>query len=246
MTNTADSEHATVGGGNVDSINALLRVPPFWPDDVELWFTMLEVQFATARITSDQERFQTAVAHLDKSHVRLIRDVVTAPPATGCYEFVKKELIKILGESDAKSLRHVIEKEQMGDRKPSQFYRDLRNLATNALADDFILTVWEDRLQPRVRSILASVQSKDPGTRIQIADSIFETTLETGQIVAASAARLPAATHPTGQNSGIGDPVATALNALNDRLTQMDSRMDQMQAQIAELRIDGHRRSRSQ
>ena len=119
MTNTADSEHATAGGGNVDSINALLHVPPFWPDDVELWFTMLEVQFATARITSDQEKFQTAVAHLDKSHARLIRDVLTAPPATGCYEFVKKEPIKRLGESGVKRLRQVIEKEQMGDRKPS-------------------------------------------------------------------------------------------------------------------------------
>ena len=88
---------------------------------------MLEVQFATARIRSDQEKFQTAVAHLDKSHARLIRDVLNAPPATGRYEFVKKELIKRVGESDAKSLRHVIEKEQMGDRKPSQFYRDLRS-----------------------------------------------------------------------------------------------------------------------
>ena len=209
MTNTADSEHATVGGDNVDTTNALLRVPPFWPDDVDLWFTMLEVQFATARIRSDQEKFQTAVAHLDKSHARLIRDVLNAPPATGRYEFVKKELIKRLRESDAKRLRQVIGKEQMGDRKPSQFYRDLRNLATNALADDFILTVWEGRLSPRVRSILASVQNKDPETRIQIADSIFEATSETGQIVAASAVRLPAVTHPPGQNSGIGDSVAT-------------------------------------
>ena len=134
----------------------------------------------------------------------------------------------------------------MGDRKPSQFYRDLRNLATNALADDFILTVWEGRLPPRVRSILASVQSKDPETRIQIADSIFETTLETGQIVAASAVRLPAATHPTGQNSGIGDPMATAFNTLNERLARMDACMAQLRAQFAELRTDVHRRPRSQ
>ena len=63
MTNTADSEHATVRGGNVDSINAVLRVPPFWPDDVELWFTMLEVQFATARIRKNSRPlFHTSIS----------------------------------------------------------------------------------------------------------------------------------------------------------------------------------------
>ena len=28
-------------GGNVDSVNALLRIPSFWSDDVLLWFTIL-------------------------------------------------------------------------------------------------------------------------------------------------------------------------------------------------------------
>ena len=243
MNNTADSEHATAGG---DNVNVLVRVPPFWPDDVDLWFSILEVHFKTARITSDEEKFQITVAYLDKSHAILIRDVLMAPPATGRYEFVKKELIERLGESDAKRLRQVIEKEQMGDRTPSRFYWDLRNLASNALADDLILTVWESRLPQRVRSILAFIQIKDPETRIQIADGIFQTTSETGQIVAESAVPLPAVTHPLGQNSGVGDPVAAALNALNDWLARIDGRMDQMQAQIAELRIDGHRRLRSQ
>ncbi|XP_068987097.1 uncharacterized protein [Bombus flavifrons] len=231
MINNAYSGRTTIGGDNVDTINAFLRVPPFWPDDVDLWFTMLEVQFEAARITGDQEKYQAAVAHLDKSHVRLIRDVLNAPPAIGRYEYVKRELIKRLGESDAKRLRQVIEKEQMGDRKPSQFYRDLRSLATNSLADDVILTGWKGRLPPRVQSILATVQSKDPETRIQIADSIFEASREPGQIVAASAVRLPTVTHPPGQNSGIGDAVVAALNAMNERLARMDARINRIQAQ---------------
>lgn len=140
-----------------------------------------------------------------------------------------------------------IEREQIGDRKPSQFYQDLRSLvATNSLADDVILTVWEGRLPSRVRSILASVQSKDPETHIQIADSIYEVTPEPGQIVAASAVRLPTITHPSGQNSGIGDAVAAALNTINERLARMDAQISEVRAQVAELRINEHRRTRSQ
>ncbi|XP_033316640.1 uncharacterized protein LOC117214559 [Bombus bifarius] len=239
MTNTANSKRTTIGGDNVDSINALLRVPPFWPDDVDLWFTMLEMQFEATRIRGDQEKYQAVIAHLDKSYARLIRDVFDASPSIGRYEYVKKELIKRLGELDAKRLRQVIKKEQIEDRKPSQFYRDLRSLATNSLADDVILTVWEGRLPSRVQSILASVQSKDPETRIQIADSIYEATPEPGQIVAASAVRLPTITHPPGQNSGIGDAVAAALNTINERLARMD-------AQISEVRAQGKIRWKSE
>lgn len=223
----------------MDSIIAHLRVPSFWPEEVDLWFKLPEVQFDTARITSDQEKYQAVIANLDRAHARLIRDVFDASPATGRYEHVKKELIKRLGESDAKRLRQVLENEQMGDRKPSQFYRDLRNLATNSLADDVILTVWEGRLPSRVRSILAFVQNRDPETRTQIADSIYEASPEQGQIAVASAVRHPTITHPPGQNSGINDAVAAALNAIYTQINEI-------RAQIAELRINEHRRSRSQ
>ncbi|XP_024228476.1 uncharacterized protein LOC105682147 [Bombus impatiens] len=253
MTNTANSERTTIGRNNVNSINAFLRVPPFWPDDVDLWFAVLEVQFEAARITGDKEKYLVAVAHLDKSHVRLIRDVLKAPPATGRYEFVKKELIKRLGELDAKRLQQVIEKEQMGDRTPSQFYRHLRNLATNSLADDVILIVWEGRLPPRIRSILASlqgidesVQNNDPESRIQIADNIYEATPESGQIAAASVGRLPTITLLPGQNSGIGDAMAAVVNMVTERLARMDAQMSEMRSQVAELRSNEHRRARSQ
>ncbi|XP_050493555.1 uncharacterized protein LOC126874992 [Bombus huntii] len=246
MTNNAHSARTTAGGDNADSINALLRVPPFWSDDVDLWFKMLEVQFETARITSDQEKYQAVIANLDKSHARLIRDVFDAAPATGRYAYVKKEFIKRLGESDAKRLRQVIENERMGDRKPSQFYRDLRSLATNSLTDDVVLIVWEGRLPPRIRSILASVQNNDPESRIQIADNIYEATPESGQIAAASAGRLPTITLPPGQNSGIGDAMAALVNLITERLARIDAHMSEIRALVAEQRSNEHRRARAQ
>ncbi|XP_033360780.1 uncharacterized protein LOC117239387, partial [Bombus vosnesenskii] len=240
MTNNAHSARTTAGGDNADLINALLRVPPFWSDDVDLWSKMLEVQFETAPITSDQEKYQVVIANLDKSHARLIRDVFDAAPATERYEYVKKELIKRLGESYAKRLRQGIENEQMGDRKPSQFYRDLKSLATNSLADDVIFTVWEGRLPQRIRSILASVQNNDPDSRVQIADNIYEATLESGQIAAASAGRLPAITLPPGQNSGIGDAMAAFANLVTERVARMDAHMSEMRALVAEQRSNEH------
>jgi hypothetical protein len=42
----------------------------------------------------------------------------------------------------------------MDDRKPSQFLRHLKGLATDVL-DDFLRTIWASRLPPHVQAILA-------------------------------------------------------------------------------------------
>ncbi|XP_033303465.1 uncharacterized protein LOC117207393 [Bombus bifarius] len=242
MTTNAHSKRTTAGRDNDKRpINAPFRVPPFWPDDVDLWFKMLELQFKTFRITGDQKKYQAVIANLDKSHLRLIRDVLDASPATGRYAYVKKELMKRFGESDAKRLRHVIENEQMGDRKPSQFYRVLRSKAINSLTDDVILIVWESRLPSRVRSFLASVQIKDPETRIQIADIIYESTRQSGQIVAASAGRLPTRTHPPGQDSGLGDAMAAVINSVTVLLARIDAFMSEIRALVAQQKSNEHR-----
>lgn len=47
--------------------------------------------------------------------MRLIRDILVEPPEIGQHEFLKKELIKRLGESDAKRVRKLIENEQISD-----------------------------------------------------------------------------------------------------------------------------------
>ena len=42
-----------ITGGNVDAVNALLRISPFWSDNVSLWLTVLESQFKSVRITTE-------------------------------------------------------------------------------------------------------------------------------------------------------------------------------------------------
>lgn len=96
MASTDKAESTMTGFGDVDSVNTLLRVPPFWADDVALWFTMLEAQFKSVRITSDEAKFQAAISNIDKPYMRLIRDILVAPPEIGQYEFLKNELIKRL------------------------------------------------------------------------------------------------------------------------------------------------------
>lgn len=53
------------------------------------------------------------------------------------YEYLKKELIKRLADSDSTRMRKLLESEHMGDRTPSQFYRDLKKLVTPSGGADY-------------------------------------------------------------------------------------------------------------
>ena len=50
MTSTNGTEHVTNTSDNVDAVSTSLRIPPFWPHDVMLWFLMLELHLSNYQI----------------------------------------------------------------------------------------------------------------------------------------------------------------------------------------------------
>lgn len=76
-----------------------------------------------------------------------MEDIVVDPPETGRYERIKSELIKGLANSDGIKMRKFLESEEIGDRMPFQFYRDLKQIAIPMLLYQLVLTLWQNRLQ---------------------------------------------------------------------------------------------------
>ena len=78
--------------GSVQVINPHnLRILQFWPHKIVLWFKLLEAQFASARITKDETRFNITIANLGENYIEQVEDVVVDPPATGQDEHLKKD-----------------------------------------------------------------------------------------------------------------------------------------------------------
>jgi hypothetical protein len=55
---------------------------------------------------------------------------MTDPSATGRYVKLKAEFIRILTDTYSARVKKLMENEEMGDKKPSQFYQHLRKLAS--------------------------------------------------------------------------------------------------------------------
>jgi hypothetical protein len=103
-----------------------LRVPPFMPMKIGLWFSILERQFAITGIINDEEKSTALISCLEPQYLGQIEEIVMNSPATGQYEKLKAELIRILVETDGDRVQRLVEGEEMGYQKPSQFYHDIK------------------------------------------------------------------------------------------------------------------------
>ncbi|XP_022198462.2 uncharacterized protein LOC111055518 [Nilaparvata lugens] len=157
------------------SVNRVaVRIPPFWPADPELWFAQIENQFTLANITSDDTKFSYVAGNLDSKYAAEVRDILTRPPTTMKYEKLKTELIQRLSASQDQKTRQLLEHEEVGDRKPTQFLRHLRALAGTVVPDSVLKPLWLSRLPASTQAILATQQNSDFDALAVLADAVLE------------------------------------------------------------------------
>ncbi|XP_011878689.1 PREDICTED: uncharacterized protein LOC105567961, partial [Vollenhovia emeryi] len=163
-----------------------VRIPAFWNEEPELWFAQLEGQFTLSGITADSTKYACTLSQLDSRQIKEIKDIITQPPATNKYEAVKKALIQRLSISQEQRTRQLLELEEIGDRKPSQFLRHLRTLAGNNVPDTLLRTLWLGRLPNQMQMVLAT-RLEDPLNNVaEQADRIHEMSSKTLVVAATS------------------------------------------------------------
>lgn len=176
----------TTDASSAVTIRAALRVPPFWPERPALWFSQLEGQFALNGITDDSLQFWHVVGALDSRYAAEVEDVITNPPTEQRYQRIKTELVKRLSASQEQNIRQLMEREEMGDRKPSQFLRHLRQLAGNNIPDSFLRSLWIGRLPSHLQPIVTMQDDRDLDAVATLADRVYDITPRP-QVAAASA-----------------------------------------------------------
>lgn len=152
-----------------------LKIPPFWQDEPTLWFAQVESQLSLAGITNDTTKFHYVVANLDYKVAQVVRDLIITPPANEKFETLRKELVRRLSTSQEKRIQQLLQQEEIGDRRPSEFLRHLRSLVTEpTLPEAFLRTLWVSRLPQQTQAIL-STQDDTPLDKLsQLADKLHD------------------------------------------------------------------------
>ncbi|XP_071629524.1 uncharacterized protein [Temnothorax longispinosus] len=124
---------------DMEEINAKrmsIRLPLFWPEEPELWFAQLEGQFALCEIKDDDAKYAYVISGIQPKQAKEIKDRLT--------------------DSHGQRIRQLLEHEELGDRKPSQFLRHLSTLAGTTVSKELLRTLWLGRLPPQTQAILAT------------------------------------------------------------------------------------------
>uniref|UniRef100_A0A8D8RH52 DUF7041 domain-containing protein n=1 Tax=Cacopsylla melanoneura TaxID=428564 RepID=A0A8D8RH52_9HEMI len=202
-----------------------VRLPEFISTDPELWFAMVEGSFTGNQITSEKTKFGHVISALPSRFATEVKDIILNPPPTEPYTKLKTELIQRLCASQEEKTRQLLEREEIGDRKPSQFLRHLQNLADTSISESLLKTLWVSRLPKCIQVALAIIKDKSLSDLASHADSIAE------------ASRPVASQVSEASNSRPDDRLAA-------RLTQFAASLSQ---EIASLRQEIHtlRESRS-
>lgn len=125
---------------------------------IKMWFIIVENAFVTAGITSDATKFSHLVQLLEPHHLAKVVDVLDLND----YDRLKKQLLHIYTPKVSDKQRAFYQIETIGDRRPSEFYRDLYQIGVD-IGVDFkeVYTRWLELLPVECQNIALLLDVED-------------------------------------------------------------------------------------
>jgi len=151
MSNTQSGDTPTdaVASTAVEAI-ANVRLPAFWKKSLQLWFTHAESVFANQRVASHTTKVNFVVGALDEEGVRTIGDLLGSAAS---YDAIRNRLVDAYELPKSVRFREIVKPGGMGDRRPSQLLRDMRNNMPSGIGEDALKEFWLQKLPSSVTAI---------------------------------------------------------------------------------------------
>lgn len=175
MQSTTPEITATQTCTNTSEICATtIALPQFWTEYPEAWFIHSETQFSTKRITSDNSKYEATISALPPNVITIILDIIQKPPTLNKYETIKATLIERFSLSERAKLEKILGDSEIGDRKPSEFYRSLAQLAGPNFDTELLKKLWLRKLPKNLNVTLTTANVTDTQNLLRLADNIWE------------------------------------------------------------------------
>lgn len=157
------------------AITLTSKIPDFWTDQPRVWFFRVEAMLAPQKL-SDDARFDIVVSKLSKEAIQQVTDILSDPPAAKKFEALKTRLLTTYEESKNRQLQKLIGEMELGDQKPSQLLRRMRELAKDKIPDETLRMMWQGHLPTNIRAVIAVSDTKELDSLANLADTVLEST----------------------------------------------------------------------
>ena len=169
---TALKDAVTVPGRTTVTASAVaVKLPALWIHDPKLWFVRADAQFAAAKITSDETKFNHVVSILDDAAAKEISSLLLNPPDTDKYKAVRDALISVYDKPQELKDAELLNLAGLGDRTPSGLLRHMR--ALEGRTETLFRALWLSQLPAHVRTPLATSAETDIDKLAIVADKVF-------------------------------------------------------------------------
>lgn len=153
-----------------------IKLPQFWSNTPATWFILAEAQFDLNELLSDANKFNYVVSSLPQDVAESITDILEKPPNNNKYVQLKKVLIERHSLSIESRIKKLTSDQHMGDKKPSEFYRYLKQLAgpSGTVGEELIKKLWLSRLPHLINIAIIPQKEENLETLLKVADQIWE------------------------------------------------------------------------
>ncbi|GFV82681.1 retrovirus-related Pol polyprotein from transposon opus [Trichonephila clavipes] len=203
----------------VEVARIALRLPPFWKSNVRLWIAQCDHAFTFSGISSDDTKYSSLVANLDAETLSYVSDIVLSPPNSDKYHTLSQRLITQFSDSETQKIKKLLTDLQLGDEKPSHLLRIMKELSNGQLQDDFLQSLWLQRMPPHIQTVL-SASSESLDKLAIIADKV-------SQVVGASSTICAAKTVPP--------PSQSSSCSAQPTMDSLARQIQELSLQVAEL-----------
>lgn len=215
------------------SITVSSRIPDFWADQPRLWFVQFEAVVANQKL-SEAAKQNLVVTKLNKTAIQQVSDLLLAPIETRRYDTLKDRLLQVFEESETRQFQKLLGEMELGNQKPSQLLRRMKDLARAKIPDSTLQIMWNSHLPAAVQAVLAVMEEKELDNLAVVADKVMEATRP-----AEIAAVTP---NPNPKDTSTTLDLAAAVEKLNIEVAELRR---ERQPRRGRGNGNGYRRSRS-
>ncbi|XP_047032027.1 uncharacterized protein LOC124643514 [Helicoverpa zea] len=205
------------------------RLLPFWREYPRMWFIQFEAVVEPQK-TSDENKYRYVLGQLQPTDLQHVTDIVIKPPETKKYEAIKQRLLSVYEQSEVKNFKNLISGLELGNQKPSQLLRRMRELGGNMITEDGIKIEWMNHLPPQMRVVLSVNTDSSLDMLAAMADKMMEYS-ESANIAAVSSSQP--------------DSAAVNQKIMSAQIQVLSKQLENLTLEISELRSRGrpnHRR----
>ncbi|XP_047987089.1 uncharacterized protein LOC125226949 [Leguminivora glycinivorella] len=195
------------------------KLLPFWRENPRLWFAQFEAIVEPLK-TSDDQKFRYALGVMQAADIQQVSDIILKPNMTGKYSALKTRLLSVYEESASRQFQKLISGLELGDQKPTQLLRRMRELGKNMVPDDGLRVIWMNQLPVQVRTVLSVNNESSLDILAAMADKMLE---HTEPVTVAAVTRTSEAQAPPSSDIALFEKLSQKLENLTLEIAALRS-----------------------